>query len=110
MLCSSDQKKCPHSFNIFISILDAGTECTHSKYAADTELGSVAETPHSCAVIQRDLDKLEKQVNISSVNEKGQFHTWGAIAPCTSTGLGMTGWKAQKDLVDTSAAASWVSR
>lgn len=69
VLCSSDQKKCPHFFNTLISILDAGTECTHSKYADDTGLGCVAYTPHSCAVIQRDLDKLEKQVDISSVNE-----------------------------------------
>lgn len=69
MLCSSDQNKCPHSFNPFTGILDAGTECTHSKYADDTELGGVADIPHSCAVIQRDLDKLEKQTDISSVNE-----------------------------------------
>lgn len=34
---------------------------------------------HSCAVIQRDLDKSEKQVDVSSINENGQFQTWGAI-------------------------------
>lgn len=65
---------------------------------------------HSCAVIQRDLDKSEKQVDISSINENGQFQTWGAITLCTSTGLGMTGWKGKKSLVDTRPTASWVSR
>lgn len=109
MLCSSDQSKCSHSFNIFISILDAGTESTFSKYADDAEVGGVVDRPLNCAVIQWDLGKLEKQVDISSVNKKGQFHTWGAITPCTSTGLGMTGWKAEKDLVGTRPTASWVS-
>lgn len=60
----------------------------------------MVDTPQSCALIQRDLDKLEEQVDISSVNENGQLHTWSAITPGTSTGLGMTGWKAKKDLVD----------
>ena len=73
----------------------------------DTELGGVADTPDSCAVIQRDLDKLETQ---ASVKENGQLHTWGAITPCTSTALGMTGWKAEKGLVDTRPTAPWASR
>lgn len=59
-MCSSDQNKFPHSFSIFISILDAGTESTLSKYADDTELGGVVDTPHSCAVIQRGLGEFEK--------------------------------------------------
>jgi len=50
----------PALFNIFVSDMESGTECTLSKSADDTRLCGVAETLEGRDTIHRDLGKLER--------------------------------------------------
>ncbi|GAB0183633.1 cAMP-dependent protein kinase inhibitor alpha [Grus japonensis] len=60
----------PALFNIFVSNMDSGIECTLSKFANNTELCGVFDTLEGRDAIQRDLDRIESLDFIKQTTEK----------------------------------------
>ena len=57
-------------FNVFISDLDNKIESTVCKFAGDTELRGLTDTPEGCATIHQDLNRLESWAGRSLMRSK----------------------------------------
>ncbi|PKU40877.1 rna-directed dna polymerase from mobile element jockey-like [Limosa lapponica baueri] len=90
----------PVLFNIFVSDMNSGTECTLSKFVDDTKLCGTVHKLEGRDAIQRHLEKLEKwaHVNIMRFNQ-AKFNILhlghGNPMAIPNTGWAENGWKAR---------------
>jgi len=86
----------PVLFSIFVSNLEDGTDRA-LRFADDTKLGGVGDTPDGCAAIQRDADWLENWANrnVRPFNKREcRALRLGRSNPIHQHSLGLPSWGA----------------
>ena len=92
-------------FNIFVNDINSGIKCTLSRFANNTKLCNVVDTPEGWDAIQRDLDSLKQlsQVNFVRFKKvKSRVLYLGHGNPCYQYKLGVVRMEHgpdEKDLV-----------